>query len=209
MATLRHLALVGALGVLLGAAGTPLDAQVSTAVDSPLYRASFDGMYTRLRFDTDGGSDRMIAEGLGAKLMWTPAAGNRWASGILGRTDVGLYATWAADRDFLGPKVDLRAFTLGVATDVRPFPTPLLGRVEPFLSLGAGVLHTEISRPPLTAPHPLLDRSRTAFTVTPGVGTRLRLTPRLALQGDVRDLMTFRDGTRHNVAWGAGVRLGL
>jgi hypothetical protein len=33
------------------------------------------------------------------------------------------------------------------------------------------------------------------------------LAPGLSLRGDVRDLVTFRGGTRHNVALEAGLRL--
>ena len=105
--------------------------------------------------------------------------------------------------------MNLSALSLGVVADVRPLPAPLLGRVEPFVSVGAGMLRTDVSYPLATAPSPLLERSRSAFTVTPGIGTRVRITPWLSLQGDVRDFVTFRGDTRHNVAYALGLHMGL
>jgi hypothetical protein len=155
--------------------------------------------YTRLRLDGDAGSPR--ADGLGARLMWhpSPVAGG---SALLARADVGLYALHSVGRG-------QRFSTLGAGavTDVHLFAEPIAGRLDPFLTLGAGVLRTSVDRAATPAPSPLLDGSRTAFTLVPGAGARLLLTPLVALQGDVRDMVAFHHGARHNVAVSAGLRL--
>jgi len=172
-------------------------------------RPAVETGYTQLRFDGDGST--LNAHGVGGRLMWSlaptaPATGA--ASGLASRTDVGLYGTYTPQQRF-GQGFRLGSHGAGVTTDVRPLASPIAGRVEPYLSVGAGSLRVNVDgASALTpAPSPLLERSRTVFTFTPGAGVAVRLTPGVALRGDVRDLMTFRDETRHNVAFGAGLRL--
>jgi hypothetical protein len=206
----RRSLLVGALGVMLGALSPRLAA--GQAAVSPLGwapgRPAVEAAYTRLRLDGDGRSP--AADGVGARLMWNLAPGSARDAGLRARTDLGLYSAFTP-RQAPGVGPSFSALAAGVAADVRPFAAPLLGRVDPFVTVGAGVLRTNVAgaRPVAGAPSPLLADSRTAFTLTPGVGVRVPLTPRLAAQGDLRNFMTFRDGTRHNVAFGAGLRLGF
>ncbi|HEU4629023.1 MAG TPA: hypothetical protein VFS08_04735 [Gemmatimonadaceae bacterium] len=198
----RRIVLVGALGVMLGAIpASELAGQSATLWQDA--RPSFESFYTQIRFDGD--ERTMNAEGMGARLMWSPAA-TEGRSTLAGRTGFGVFATYTPEHAF-GPSFGFSSLSVGAVADVRPFEYPLAGRVDPFLSLGTGVLHTNVSQSIAPAPAPILAGSKTAFTLVPGIGTRLLLTPNLALQGDVRDLMTFRGDTRHNVAFGAGLRL--
>jgi len=196
--------LVGALGVMLGA----LPAQRADGQTLPSWagRPSLEAGYTQLRFDGDGST--LGAHGVGGRLMWNVAPATGGAAGLASRTDLGLYGTYTPDQRF-GQGLRLGSYGGGVTADVRPLASSIAGRVDPYVSLGAGALRVNVDRASLTtpAPSPLLERSRTTFALTPGAGLLVRLTPGAALRGDVRNVMTFRDDMRHNVAFGAGLRL--
>jgi hypothetical protein len=199
--------LVGALGVLLGA--LPVQTVSGQTLPSWAGRPAVEAGYTQLRFDGDGST--LDTHGVGGRLMWNlaPATGATvGASGLASRTELGLYGTYTPERRF-GQGLRLGSYGGGVTADVRPLATPIIGRVDPYVSLGAGALHVNVDRASTStpAPSPLLERSRTTFALTPGAGLLVRLTPGVALRGDVRDMLTFRDDTRHNLAFGAGLRL--
>jgi hypothetical protein len=199
--------LLGALGVMLGA--LPVHGLIGQTMTRPTSRPLVEGSYTQIRFDGNGTT--LDAHGISATLMWnaSPLATSPLAAGpsnLVGRTSVGLYGTFTPTQD-VSPTVRFSSVGLGALTDVRPFETPLAAVIDPFLSVGAGLLHTNVDRVVGAAPSPLLDGSQTAFTLTPGIGARVLVTPNVALQGDVRDVMTFVGDTRHNVAFGAGLRL--
>jgi len=201
----RHMLLAAALGVMLGAgpaAGQTLPAAPGWSATRPALEAG----YTRLRLDGDGRAPTV--NGVGARLMWNLAPGVARDAGLRARTDLGLYSAFTP-RQAPGAAPRFSTLAAGVAADVRPFAAPLFGRVDPFVSLGSGVLRTDVAgaRPAAGAPSPLIAASRTAFTLTPGAGVRVPLSPALALQGDARNFVTFRDGTRQNWAFGAGLRL--
>ena len=198
---------VAALGVMLGALSPrPAGAQLEPR---PLpwtgTRPALELGYTQLRFDVARGTP-LRAEGVGGRLMWNLAGVTGREGGLAARTGVGLFATFAPQQRFGGP-ARVSTTTAGAAADVRPLAAPLFGRVDPFLSLGAGALRTSRSAGLSPSPSPLMGDARTSFTLTPGVGTTLQLGRQLALQGEVRDFVTFRDAARHNVALGAGLRL--
>jgi hypothetical protein len=195
----RRSLLVGVLSVTLGS--LPARLAVAQVDVVPVWgaRPALEGSYTQLRFD--GGDAR--AEGLGGRLMWGAAPIPGAPSSLVSRTSAGLFAAYTP-AEALG----FSTLQLGLVADVRPFS--IAGRVDPFLSLGAGALRTSVApgrAAQAVAVTPLAERSNTTLAVTPGVGARLNLGPGLAVQGDVRDVVTFRGDTRHNVAIGAGVRL--
>ena len=198
----RRSILVGTLGVMLGA--LPLQTAHGQTGSWWNHRPAVEGQYTQIRFDGDNST--LSADGVGGKLMWSPAPLAASPSSLVGRTSAGLYGTYTPAQAVTS-STRFSSLSVGAVTEMRPLEAPVLGRVEPFVSVGAGLLRTNVERGVSPAPSPLLDRSRSAFTLTPGVGTRVRLTPGLALQGEVRDLVTFRTDTRHNVAFGAGLRL--
>jgi hypothetical protein len=198
MRTIRML-FAGALGVMLGAA--PLSAQ--TAAPWQGRQPAIDGHYTRLTLDA---RERLVADGVGGRLMWSAIrpedAGTSW---LADRTSIGLFGAYTPDQD-----LGFSTVHLGAVVDLQPVPTPLAGRVTPFASLGVGALRTNVSlRTPaaLRTRSPLTEHTNTTPTLAPGAGLRVALAPGLALQGDVRDVMTFRRDTRHNVALEVGLRL--
>ena len=220
--TTRRSILVGALGVTLGALPVhPIDAQA--LIDWSGARQSVESFYTRIAFDAGG--HRRTADGIGGRLMWQPWLLSGVPSSLAGRTSLGVWATYTPEDDGDGGP-GFSTLALGGAVDVRPLDAPL-GRIDPFVSLGAGVLYTRETPgvanvffpfEPIAfetlAPEPFARRSpavrtRTAFTLSPGVGARIPLGARTALQADVRDLMAFDGRARHNVALGVGVRIAL
>jgi hypothetical protein len=198
---------LGALGVMLGALpAAPLGAQAPvTGVQTvQVARPNFEPFYTRIRFGSDRG--RMTAEGFGARFMWRGASLFDPSSPLAGHLDLGVFGSYTPKQTFLA-KLDAATYHVGLTADVRPFAAPLAGRVDPFASLGLGVLSTRVTSGLAQAPSPLFRDSGSAITLAPGVGARLLLSSSLGLQGDVRDVVAFDEGARHNPALSAGVSL--
>jgi hypothetical protein len=197
----HRMRLVGALGVLLGAA-TP---HALTAQATPSWlggQPALEGYYTQVRLDAAGAP--LAADGVGGRLVWgIGRPGAEPPSWLADRSSFGLFVAHLPEQQ--------RGFSslhLGAALDLQPLGARS-GPVAPLLSLGAGALRTSV-RPGAREARdasPLTAGSNTALTLSPGVGARVDLAPGLALRGDVRDLLTFRGGARHNVALEAGLRL--
>ena len=195
----RRILRAAALGVMLGALPAS-EAAAQSAPDQGL--GSLQTLYTQLRFDGDGDAAR--TRGVSARLMWRPVDAPADASSLAARTSVGFYGAVMPKRDFTD-RARFAILELGGMAQVRPLASPLAERVDPFLALGAGVLHTDLTLPVRDATSPLLASSGVSFTLSPSVGASVRVMPHLALQGELRDVVTFRGGTRHNLALGAGL----
>lgn len=218
----RGMALIAALGALLGAS-TPMAAagqaaqRWNDAWTGP--RPALEAFYTRVGFEGArlAGSGTVRAGGFGARVMWPLASiGDGGVSWLARHTAVGLFGVYTPEQN-----VRFAAGQFGAAVDLTPFAAPLAGRVEPFVSLGAGALrttmHTVVVRPaPRPGVHggaalaPVAERSTTSTNVllVPSVGARVHLRPGVAIQGDLRNLVTFGDAARrHYPAFGTGLRL--
>lgn len=191
---------LGALGVLLGAS-TASDLGGQVAVRLNRGPTSVDSYYSQLHLAGSAGALR--TDGLGMRIMW-----NRDLHGRSARTELGVYGTYTPERPF-GHRLRFSTLAVGVAGDTRLTAEPLLGRVDPFVSLGAGILRTNVAQLYGPAPTPLVDGSRSAFTITPGVGTRLMLSRRLAAGAEMRQLIAFDRAARQNRVASVGARLGL
>lgn len=159
-----------------------------------------EGLYTQYRLDTDGG-DRVVVDGVGARVMWSPAA-DAGRNDLASRSALGVFATYTPQQRALG----FSTLHAGATMDLVPLPTPLFGRVDPVLSLGAGIFRTDVHRPGASRA-PLADRRNTTFALSPGVGARIGLWRGFGLRADVHDMIIFRGGTRHNIALDAGLSL--
>lgn len=215
---------IWALGVLLGvslpaAAGGQVaprwdDARTGTG-------SALAGFYTRVDFGGGPAGRTMRADGFGGRALWPLAGSPDAASWLARRTAMGLFGAYTRE---LGGTFTAGQF--GLAADFVPLAAPIAGRVEPFLSLGAGALHTTartgdlVVRPALRtevagAPLPPaaaapVDRSATSVLLVPSVGLRVQARPGVAVEGDVRNLITFRgDARQHHHAFGTGVRVTL
>jgi hypothetical protein len=214
--------LVGALGVMLGV--SPLEsstAQLAPRTSGAALRPTDGGSlaleayYTRVGLEAAGRNTR--ANGIGGRVMWaldgSHAASSLLPSYVTRRAAIGVFGEYL-------PEDQLSARHLGVAADVTPLAHAIAGRVEPFLSLGAGALRTTARvrdlradhiRPPL-APRPstelaLRTVSETSFMLMPSGGARVKVASGVAVQGDVRRLVTFSGAPRQHAAFGTGIRV--
>lgn len=158
-----------------------------------------DGYYTNYRLETLD-DDRLGMGGMGARLMWR--LGDENVPAILNRTAVGLYAEYAPAED--------KGFALlhaGLQGDFNLVRAPLFGRLEPAVSLGAGVLQTSVensTESTLSRFEPGLRKSA-SFTLSPAIGARISLWRQLGLRADARDFIIFHGGALHNPQFTVGL----
>jgi hypothetical protein len=163
---------------------------------------AFEGYYTHYRLDADG-DDRFGMNGVGARLLWTPMS--RDSLSFASRFGLGIFGEYAPWND-----LGFSLFHAGLQGDVTLLSQPWFGRLMPIASLGAGVLHSNVDAVnemsgAVLSPVPLGTRSTTSFTLSPAAGLKLALWREFGLRADARDLVTFRDGTRHNWQLAAGL----
>jgi hypothetical protein len=212
---IRRTVYLAALGVTLGVSlVTPAAAQPRASSARRGALPALDMDYTQIRFDA--GDRKLGASGVGARLMWQPfATTDGSGASRLDRTAVGLFATYTPEHTFASD-VAFRSLGLGAELDLRPLAAPIASRVDPYVTLGLGAMHTGVRHAVSSPAPPLLRRSATDFTTLYGLGAEARLAPRLELQGDVKDLVTFGSDavrstldTRHNLAFSAGFQFSL
>lgn len=189
-------------------------------------RLLIEGLFTRHQVArADGVQGRSALHGFGGRLLWTLAAPDAPALGWKDRLSVGAFIFTGSD-----PEKAARTLHSGAQLDLR-LGRERTRRMEPFLSLGAGVFRTTAqTRQVVTVPRitrldsPTLfdtpamspaswdirvERSWTSLAMSPGLGARLRLSPDFAIRFDARDVMAFRAPVRHTpeLAWGLSLRL--
>ena len=195
------------LVTILLAAGTTLagPAAAQTPPDLPRVgpRPSFEYFVARNRLEHGGGASRL--DGVGGRVLWPLAA----AHAVLSRMAVGGYLTRAgAD----GQEPDLLHY--GVQADLRLSRSPLMGRLDPLLSLGVGAVRVEepaggslltpLRDPRGAEPAP---HTRTDPSLVPGVGARLHLFPGIGFRGDARLVVDFRERTSRSLELAGGISL--
>ena len=180
--------------------GTAAQAQtMSASVIRPDSHGIVEGYYSHYRFDTPG--DRTAMNGLGARLMWRPAARDYSTTSLTSRFALGLFGEYAPEQD-----EGFSVGHVGLQGDLNVLETPLYGRVSPVVSLGAGVLWTDRAGPAIDSrAFSFGNRSVSMFGLSPSLGARVGLWRQLGLRADVRDLVTFRDRTLHHPQLSAGI----
>jgi len=107
----------------------------------------------------------------------------------------------------------LSTTVLGAGLSVRPLPQAIAGRLDPFISLGAGLLRTTeaVPAPPvsLRLPPRRVDVTTSSAAIVPEAGLRLLVSSRLAVQAQARDVAALGPRARHDVAFGTGLRVAL
>lgn len=190
--------IVAALAVTPAHAQTSMSSAPWNGGVGPL---TLEGYYSHYRLDTQG-DDRVGMNGLGGRLMWHPALGSVEITTRPSRAAVGLFAEYAPTQN--------KGFSMlnaGVQGYLNVLPTPLFGRVAPVASLGAGVLRTDVKNSSEAAEtgFSLGTRNTTALSLAPSLGARAAVWRQVGVRADARDLVTFRDGTRHNLQFTAGI----
>jgi hypothetical protein len=196
-------------------ASAPAQAQVPYVLKplTPKTRVTFDGYYAHFRLDARG-DDRIGMDGMGARIMWRPTMMADDTPILPSRIAFGLFAEYAPEQ-----ATGFSVAHAGLQGDLHVLESPLYGRVIPVVSLGAGALWarnapgtapTASNKPASllrssTAAFPLATSNATTFAVSPAVGVRVGLWRQLGLRADARDVVTFRDGTLHNLQFAAGL----
>ena len=208
---------VASLAVLLTAAGAaraqetlfppPHPAAESWPVaPEPAQSVWIEGFVSRQRGNAVG----RTTEGLGGRVLWSLAPRVRVAepdgrlARLAERLAVGAFAVRTT------PRGRLEAWHLGAQADGSLLPRPLLGRVEPLVSLGVGAYRERLpGRRTADVPAVVLRRPRedgipilpavqpprtlAHGAVAPGAALRVRLLRGVAVRGDARRVLVFDD----------------
>jgi hypothetical protein len=168
-------------------AATLLSASAAAAQDTPTgvqpYRFTVEGYLANYWLDRGESLDRASVGGYGARVMFNRSTPATVARTFFSRASVGAYATFTAEQDRVSTQ------NLGVQLDVPIFPMAIAaGRLDPFISLGAGVLRSKAE---------LLndvEATNTDFTIIPAAGTRIPFFSGIGFRGDLRAPIVFSDG---------------
>ncbi len=173
-------ALAASIVLALVAQTAPLAAQDTPTGVRP-YRFTAEGYLANYWLDRGQDLDRASVGGYGVRLMFNRSDAARAARTLFGRSSVGVFATLTTAQDGVSTQ------NLGGQVDVALFPAPIArGLLDPFLSLGAGVLRTDYD-----------DRTRqnsSDFAITPAAGTRIPFFSGIGFRGDLRAPIVFSDG---------------
>lgn len=202
--TSRSMLPIGALGVLLSALPTSTLMGQRWDLDGVKQGPAVESFLTELRIPAEG--RRVGAVGIGARLMWNASSLLDRPSSLTRRTDLGLYGTYVPSQNVNGADM-FTAYRLGVAGDARLLASPLAGRLDPFLSFGTGLWHSQ-NRLAGAPGSLLLGKSVTAWEVTAGAGLRVPVSTGAALQAAAYDGTLLRTATHHSLSLGVGLRFG-
>lgn len=178
MIAIRRLAAaLGAASLALAAPAAAQDASVQP------YRFTVGGYLANYWLDRGGDLDRASVGGYGVRVMFNRSTAAAVTRTLFGRSSVGAYATFTSEQDRVSTQ------NLGAEVDVALLPTAIgAGRIDPFVSLGAGVLRSSAEQ--LSGG----DRTTTDFTLIPGAGTRIPFLGGVGFRGDLRLPIVFSDG---------------
>src|SRR5919204_5765529 len=97
-------------------------------------RLAIEGFFSHHRLHPGLGAERTKLPGVGARIMWSLAPRfDPEHDGLAARAAVGAFAVNASDRT---DRVKARHY--GAQLDISVLRTPVAGRIEPLLSVGAG-----------------------------------------------------------------------
>lgn len=189
------------LAGLVSLAGSVANAQSSPMQAWHQRGLILEPIYSAYRFDRDPGASRVEARTYGGRLVWFPFADQTAESPVASRLGFGIFHE-------AGPKQDLQfdAFHTGALAEFRPLQRSLFERVDPVVTLSAGVLRT-VRKSLEHRQYPLDDESANRFALAPGVGVRVMIVRQLGVRAELRDVMTFSGGTRHNVNFFSGLSI--
>jgi len=175
-------------------AAIPLQAQLSIPGV-----VTVEGFVTQYWLDDPSPAGRIGVNGGGARVMFS-MGGSSDAEGFWTRRPAaGVFLVLTTEQE------GISTFHIGGELDMHLFRGPLRGIVDPFISIGIGAF--SLSGDEDVIGIPFGDRSSTEFTAVPGAGMHLRLSPRFALRGDLRDVVIFGPETTHNFEASAGLAI--
>lgn len=160
-----------------------LSASAAAAQDTPTgvqpYRFTVEGYLAQYWLD-NGVDDREAVGGFGARIMFHRSTAAAAARTFFSRATAGVYGTFTSQDN-------VSTQNIGAQVDAALFPSAIAaGRLDPFVSLGAGAFRTKVEG---------FD-GETNFVLTPAVGTRIPITGGVGFRGDIRAPIIFGDDTR-------------
>jgi hypothetical protein len=175
-------------------AALPLHAQLSIPGV-----VTVEGFVTQYWLDDPSPAGRIGVCGGGARVMFS-MGGSSDAEGFWTRRPAaGAFLVVTSEQE------GISTFHVGGELDMHLFRGPLRGILDPFVSIGLGAFRLSADEDVIGIP--LDDRASTELTAVPGAGVDLRLTPRFAVRGDLRDIVIFGPETTHNFEASAGLAI--
>lgn len=152
---------------------------------------AIEPIYSRLYRDLGAGLDSRALNGYGGRLWINLAPFAGPSSRVISKTAIALFSIYSP------PGNGLSVVHYGAELDVHTTDVPYGLILDPFISLGGGVLRT---RTTLNNTVGATAGTVNKFAFTPGVGIRIPLLNRLQGRTDLRDVIVFgdQDGTTSN-----------
>jgi hypothetical protein len=171
----------------LGAA--PAGAQETPTGVQP-YRFTVEGYLANYWLDRgEAAGSRASVGGYGARVMFNRSTASAVARTFFQRASAGVYGTFTTKQNGVSTQ------NIGAQVDASLFPTAIAGgRLDPFLSLGAGGYR--IAGGP---------DNKTNFVLTPAAGTRIPFFSGIGFRGDLRAPIVFGTDTQVNFLAEGGV----
>lgn len=163
-------------------------------------RFTLEGYLAQYWLDTDASNGSNAAGGVGVRLMLGHSDATKVASSLFNRARAGAYFTYTGEQG----DDDVTSWQLG-----GQFDFPLLVRpmsyLDPFLSLGAGVLHSSRNNPDVSG----TSVSSSDFALIPAIGTLIPITGSIGFRGDLLDTIVFGNSTTNNFGIQGGINIGF
>ena len=199
MSKIRLSALVLPAAFLFAA---PVARAQSTTPASESESSSLEIYAAHYWLDAQGSGSRPTLGGVGGRLMTTFGRHDRTTGGgsWYTRSAFGVFATYTAKQN------DNQVTTIhyGAQVDAQLLPMPLAHVLDPFVSLGVGGFRTKVDNAGLLGGESV---TNTDLAITPALGSHFRLTPNIAIRGDLRDVIIFGDKTTNNYVAEGGLSL--
>lgn len=152
---------------------------------------AIEPIYSHLQRDIGSGVDKQSLNGYGARLWINLAPFSGPSSNVIGHSALALFSVYSPPRD------GVSVVHYGAELDVHTTNVPYGLVLDPFISLGGGVLRTRTTAANTVG---ALPGTVNKFAFTPGVGLRIPLLNRVQARTDFRDVLVFgdQDGTTGN-----------
>lgn len=180
-----YAAVIAAATLWTAAPGTP-GARVAQAQALGPQRQfiAIEPIYSRLSRDLGSGLDKKSLNGYGGRLWINLAPFSDPSENLIGKTALALFSVYSPPSD------GISVVHYGAELDVHATDVPYGLILDPFISLGGGVLRTRT-----TANNAVGADVGTVnkFAFTPGVGVRIPLLNHVQGRADFRDVIVFGD----------------
>ena len=140
--------------------------------------------------------------GFGARLL--VAAPSGYALGIFSRPAIGAFGTYTSEDEF-------STLHVGGELDLRLFSAPVInGRVDPFISIGAGLFRTKVDTDTDTELGEA-DLTSNDFAFTPGIGANFVIQPGMSIgaRGDIGYQFIFAEENANSPVIQLGLTFGF